>query len=206
MQYYDYTPPPLPTTPTHTHTLLRIPESYDISLPPELGHEVGDRPNDIYRQVNIINVDNIDTVNMVVGLTVELVLKWRDHKIEYENIQKYKNEKGTIKSIPSKEKDKIWVPLPELVHDNAIIGETKVVDFFKLGVEVQNDPLPMNSGSPRETLIYPGKDNILIVSQRLKLKYRCDFLLVYFPFDDTTCDFYLSIRTIGNSSIIMRKR
>ena len=28
---------------------------------------------------------------------------------------------------------------------------------------VQNDPLPMNPRSPRETLIYPGKDNILIV-------------------------------------------
>ena len=80
-----------------------------------------------------------------------------------------------------------------------IIGETEVVDFFKLGVEVQNEPLQMNSTSWKEILIYPGRENILIVSQQIKLGYHCDFYLVYFPFDETTCHFYLSIRTIGKN-------
>lgn len=162
-------------------------------------------PNAIYTQVNVINVDMIDTVAMVVGLTIELVLKWKDHKIDFENLQKSKSERASLRIVPNKEKDKIWVPLPELVHDNAIIGEIESVDFFKLGVEVQNDPLPMSAGLWRETLIYPGKENAMIVSQRLKLKYRCDFHLVYFPFDVTICDFYLSIPTIGNSSVMMTK-
>ena len=148
-------------------------------------------------------MDFINTVNMVVGLTVEIILKWKDHKINYENIKNFKEEEDSFRIIPSEEKDKIWLPLPELVHDNAIIGETKVVDLFMIGVEVKNDPMLMDSGIPRETLIYPGKENILVVSQRLKLKYRCEFFLVHFPFDDTTCDFYLSIRTIGNNSIRM---
>ena len=117
--------------------------------------------------MNVINVDIIDTVSMVVGLTVELVLKWRDHKIYYENLQNFKNEKGTFRIIPNEEKDKIWIPLPELVHDNAIIGETEQVEFFKLGVKVQNDPLPMDPNLWKETLIYPGKENILIVDFEL---------------------------------------
>ena len=184
--------------------LLQIPESYDKSLPPELSDEV-ERPNEIYIQVDVINVDIVDTVAMVVGLTVEFVLKWKDHKVNYENLQKFKNERGSVKIIPNKEKNKIWIPLPELVHDNAIIGETEVVDFFKLGVQVQNEPLPMDAGLWRETLVYQGKENILIVSQRMKLKYRCDFFLLYFPFEETTCDFYLSIRTTGNNSVMMTK-
>ena len=142
---------------------------------------------------------------MMVGLTVEFTLKWRDHKLNYENLQTSKSKRGTIRIIPKKDKDKIWVPLPELVHDNAIIGEIEEVDFFMLGIEVQNDPLPMDSNLWNEVLIYPGKENMLIVSQRMKLKYRCDFFLVYFPFDETSCDFYLSIRTIGNNSIKMTK-
>ena len=184
--------------------LLQIPESYDKSLPPELSEEV-ERPNEIYIQVDVINVDIVDTVAMVVGLTVEFVLKWKDHKVNYENLQKFKNERGSVKIIPNKEKNKIWIPLPELVHDNAIIGETEEVDFFKLGVQVQNEPLSMDAGLWRETLVYQGKENMLIVSQRMKLKYRCDFFLLYFPFEETTCEFYLSIRTTGNNSVMMTK-
>ena len=60
--------------------MLRIPESYDMSLPPELGDSV-EGPNEIYTQVKVINVDYINTVIMVVGLTIELILKWKDHKI-----------------------------------------------------------------------------------------------------------------------------
>ena len=53
--------------------LLQIPESYDKALPPELGDDV-ERPNEIFIQVNVIHVDVIDTVSMVVGLTVDLVM------------------------------------------------------------------------------------------------------------------------------------
>ena len=70
---------------------------------------------------------------------------------------------------------------------------------------MQNEPLPMDPGLWRETLVYQGKENMLIVSQRMKLKYRCDFFLLYFPFEETTCDFYLSIRTTGNNSVMMTK-
>ena len=140
--------------------LLQIPESYDKSLPPELSDEV-ERPNEIFIQVDVINVDIVDTVAMVVGLTVEFVLKWKDHKVNFENLQNFKNERGTVKIIPSKEKNEIWIPLPELVHDNAIIGETEVLDFFKLGVQVQNEPLPLDPGHWRETLVYQGEENIL---------------------------------------------
>ena len=50
-------------------TLLQIPESYDKALPPELGDDV-ERPNEIYIQVNVIHVDVIDTVSMVVGVSM----------------------------------------------------------------------------------------------------------------------------------------
>ena len=60
--------------------MLRITESYDMSLPPELGDSV-EGPNEIYTQVKVINVDYINTVTMVVGLTIELILKWKNHKI-----------------------------------------------------------------------------------------------------------------------------
>ena len=42
-------------------TTLVVPESYDVSLHPEL-EDQEEQPNEIYCQVNVINIDTIDTV------------------------------------------------------------------------------------------------------------------------------------------------
>ena len=49
-------------------------EDTKISLPTELGDTV-EGPNEIHTQVQLINVDSINTFTMVAGLTVE-----RTHK------------------------------------------------------------------------------------------------------------------------------
>ena len=180
--------------------VLRIPSSYDSSLPPELDDEIN-QPNNIYAQIKVINVDEVNTVTMTIGLTIELFFSWRDHRINYANLQDFKDEIDAFKLVPAEEKIQVWTPLPRLVHDNAIIGEIKEVDFYQLGIQVENNALPLSSEYSRENLIYHGAENTLVVSQRMKLKYRCDFFLLLFPFDDTTCDFYLSIRTVGNNSL-----
>ena len=79
-------------------------EDTKISLPTELGDTV-EGPNEIHTQVQLINVDSINTFTMVVGLTVERTHKWKDHNIDYKNINKLKNEE-CIQST-SEEKDKI---------------------------------------------------------------------------------------------------
>ena len=38
---------------------------------------------------------------MVVGLTIELTLKWRDHNIDYENLKNVKDEEGLFRIIPN---------------------------------------------------------------------------------------------------------
>ena len=182
---------------------LQVPATYDKSLPPTLEDEEA-KPNDILTQVRVVNIDFINTVDMVVGLTVELAMKWKDYMINYVNVKDSKEDRVAYKIIPNDEKDQVWIPLSELVHDNAIIGQTKTLNFYELGVEVTGDAEPMDPGNAREELIYSGKDNNLLVKQGMKLEFRCEFFLLYFPFDETTCDFLHSIRTIGNQSIMMR--
>ena len=46
-------------------------------------------------------------------------------EINYKNIKHLKDVESAFRIIPSEEKDKICLPLPELVHDNAINCETK---------------------------------------------------------------------------------
>ena len=91
--------------------------------------------------------------------------------------------------------------MSKLLHDNAILGETRIEDFFNLEVEVKNDAMQMDLAEPRETLIYSGEESLLVMKQRFKLKYRCEFFVKMFPFDNSTCDFILSIARIGNNSL-----
>jgi hypothetical protein len=133
--------------------MLRLSNSYDKSLPPELPDDVEKPKNDIYAMVKIINVDFIDTVNMVVGLTIDLTLKWKDFNVEFENVKDHPDEENAYKMIPEKDRDGIWLPLFKIVHDNAILGETKNGQFYSLEVEVKHKAEIIDSEEPRETLI-----------------------------------------------------
>ena len=183
--------------------MLRLEDSYEKSLPP-LKPEDAEEPNDIHAMVEIVNIDFVDTVNMVVGLTIDIVLKWNDYKLDFENIKDKQKEEMARKLIPETDRSSIWLPMSKLIHDNAILGETRNEDFFNLEVEVKDDAKQMDLSEPRETLIYSGEDSLLVMKQRVKLKYRCDFFVKLFPFDNSSCDFMLSIARIGNNSIKMK--
>ena len=151
--------------------MLRLEDSYEKSLPP-LKPEDAEEPNDIHAMVEIVNIDFVDTVNMVVGLTIDIVLKWNDYKIDFENIKDRQEEEMARKLIPETDRSSIWLPMSKLIHDNAILGETRNEDFFNLEVEVKDNAKQMDLSEPRETLIYSGKDSLLAMKQRVKLKYR----------------------------------
>ena len=183
--------------------MLRLDQSYDKSLPP-LKPDGEAEPNKIYTMIEIVNVDFVDTVTMVVGLTIDIVLKWNDYKIDFENVKDGENEETARKLIPESDRSSIWLPMSKLVHDNAILGETKVEEFFNLEVEVTSDAKEMDLSEPKETLIYSGEESQVVMKQRFKLRYRCDFYVKLFPFDNSTCDFIISIARIGNNSIRMK--
>ena len=52
--------------------ILLMPSSYEESSPPELKRELGEA-NPIVTQINVLNVDFVDTIKMSVGLTIETI-------------------------------------------------------------------------------------------------------------------------------------
>lgn len=46
-----------------------------------------DRPVSVTLKVNIVNIDKIDTVNMMFALTMEVNFEWRDHRLKYRNLR-----------------------------------------------------------------------------------------------------------------------
>ena len=81
---------------------IRIPPSYAKSSPPELRNELMES-NPIFTQIDILNVDFIDTISMSVGLTMDIYLTWRDPKLTFENILTGKERFDMFKMISKAE-------------------------------------------------------------------------------------------------------
>ena len=179
--------------------MIRTSPEYEKSSPPELEQEA----NPIFTQIDVLNIDFVDIVSMTVGMTVEIHLTWRDPKLTYENILDGKEKFGLFKVITEREIEKIWTPMPKLIHENAVIGKVVEDKVFYVKIVGRSNPEKMNIVENVETLLFPGSENDLFMSQRFKLEYRCDFFVKNFPFDEQVCDFIMLMNVEGNKTIAL---
>ena len=109
-----------------------------------------------------------------------------------------------FETVPDHQQDKIWLPTNNLAYGNAVIGETIKEDFDILGVIIKSAANERNVYDSKESLIYPGTKNPLVVTQKMKIKYRCEFYVQNFPFDNETCNFVISLARNGKNTIVLR--
>jgi hypothetical protein len=173
---------------------------YDKSSPPELKEHMM-RAKPIFTEIEILNIDFINTVSMSVGLTVEIHLTWRDPRLVYKNILDGKEKFDVLKVFAEREVNKIWLPMPRVIHENAVIGQVVEDNIFYVKIVGKSNPSEMDITESVETLQYPGSENDLFMSQRYKLEYRCTFFLKNYPFDKQVCHFILMMNVEGNNTI-----
>ena len=179
--------------------MLRIPDSYEKSIPPELEKEL-EASNPIFVQITILNIDSIDTVSMTVGLTIDINLSWRDRRLVLENILSAKEQFNDFKIVSRRELEMIWLPMPEILHENAVLGKEIQDKVFFVKVIGRTKPRKASLEESVESLLYEGSENDLTMNQRFKLEYRCEFFVRIYPFDDQLCNFILTMNVKGNNS------
>ena len=111
--------------------LIQLPNSYREVQPPEPLNS--SEPLNIVTYVKIVSIDSIDTINMRVGLTMTINMKWKDSRLTFANLIPDSQNKVTQETV-----EKIWTPLQYVTHDNALIGE--IYPDQKKEVEVQFCP------------------------------------------------------------------
>ena len=62
--------------------------------------------------------------------------------------------------------NQLWLPIPIIEHDNAVIGNTKKDKNKYVHVQPVNNPLQMDPVSSTEDLIFPGPQNELAMIQK----------------------------------------
>ena len=142
----------------------------------------------VFFSLIIEKVDFIDTLNMKIGLTFLLQLKWKDERLRHRNLHQY--SKYTLSDTTSK---KLWLPIDQIVHRHAIVGKIFTDGTKKVIAEGLKHDSRMSPYSSRENFVYFGEHINLIVSQRFRIQYNCLFKLQKYPFDDLFCEIGLKI-------------
>ena len=125
-------------------TLVHIPETYTSLRPPESSGSKD--PLDIVTQIGFINIDTVDYVRMRVGLTLEVRLRWHDKRLTFYNVA----EDGHSR-IHEPLYSAVWLPMKDIIHSNAIIGEIEKDENGYAAVSAVAAPL---DGDPELSLIH----------------------------------------------------
>ena len=178
--------------------MVHLPQTYRKVQPPEPVNS--SKPLRIKTFIKIVSIDIIDTINMKVGLTLSINMKWRDSRLTFANL--ITNSENMVRQETAEE---LWIPLQYVTHDNALIGE--IHPDSKMSVEVQplELPLPMKIGTPIQNTLYSGANNVLEFKQRYRLVYKCTFTLREFPFDHQICVFVMKMKIDKFSAVSFEK-
>ena len=172
-----------------------------IALPPNYNKANAPKPNknndqlEVKIETIIQNIDAIDTLHMIVTLTLEVHLIWYDRRLRFSNPKMNK-----VNLIPSETASQLWTPLRDLVHENAVIGEITYVqdNSIKLHAKV---PEELDPSKAVENRMFNGSYNPFELTQRMKVKYNCLFNVRNFPFDFNNCSFIMKINQKKEGSI-----
>ena len=161
-----------------------IPPSYNVANAPVSSNE-GD-PLNIKTKIIIENIDTIDTVNMILDLTMKITFQWYDKVLMFSNLIP-----NTNNLIPNEKRGLIWTPLRDLVQVNAIIGERKMEksDMSVYATTAEKSDV----SQPIENRQFNGSNNPITLTLRMKTKYSCTFDVKTFPCDGQQCELIMQI-------------
>lgn len=131
-----------------------VPTTYLHNPPtePESVHGQISKPVTVSLNVNILNIDKIDTVHMMFALTMEVSLEWRDHRLQYKNLREGLGQNQLTQEVCDnfkacdrcqpldrlmQEIDSIWKPT--VTFTNAKIGQLEIEE---MGLMVRRETEP----------------------------------------------------------------
>ena len=168
----------------HFCELADIPSAYNVANAPVSRNE--GYPLGIGIVIDIENIDSIDTVNMILAVTMKLTVQWYDKVLLFSNLTP-----DTNNLIPKEKMSLLWTPLNDIIQENAIIGEIKYGKYY-MSVYAK---MAVNSlvRGPIENRLFDGSNNPLSLAVRMKTKYTCTFDVTKFPLDEQQCPLVMKI-------------
>ena len=180
--------------------VIEVHSSYQkIRFPRKKG--LSDHPLSLMTHILVESINVIDTMNMIIELTIRIRIRWTDGRIRLKNLPK--NAKSPV---PFHVAEKLWLPLDSIVHDNAMIGKVQQVkNDRRVSIMAVTLPIPVSLDDSFENNLFDPFNNIFEIKQRFRITYICTFFLKKFPFDKQSCEFSMRINRESNSSLTFTK-
>ena len=180
--------------------LVQIPHGYEKVEAPSMSQHVENEVVPVRTKMIIHKIDVINTVNMIVGLTVEIKMQWSDNRLTFANLN-WESQNPVAEEITNR----LWLPLDNLIHENAVIGKIYKDNIRRVSVIPKENPVPLDGFVVNEEYLYNGTSTLLESEQRFRIEYNCVFELQKFPFDKQTCKFISKIILERNNSLALVK-
>ena len=75
-------------------------------------------------------------------------MRWKDSRLLFSNLYREGENRVPVKTI-----QKLWLPLNNVIHSNAIIGEIHKDSTTKVVIQAQTNPLPLRALMHREEFL-----------------------------------------------------
>jgi len=94
--------------------------------------------------LDIKRIDDID-LEGTMTLTASIRIRWKDDRMVFLNIRdgpvSGDTDVDNVKEVSESKRDQLWLPLEKIVHENAVIGETKPGDNYYVRVIAQSSAM-----------------------------------------------------------------
>ena len=139
-------------------------------------------PTTIKVSIVLFKIVEIDEANHAVDFQYEIVMRWRENRLTYQNLK----EDTSLNALSEVDMRKLWLPLVIYANTdqklstrlgmewewNTIVTVTRESDFARSGFD-----------SLHEVEIFKGDENTLSMRQTYTNKFQCQFVLNRYPFD-----------------------
>ena len=139
-------------------------------------------PTTIKVSIVLFKIVEIDEANHAVDFQYEIVMRWRENRLTYQNLK----EDTSLNALSEVDMRKLWLPLVIFANTdqklttrlgmewewNTIVTVTREGDFARSGLD-----------SLHEVEIFKGDENTLSMRQTYTNKFQCQFVLNRYPFD-----------------------
>ena len=142
---------------------------------------------------------------MFIQVTFCITIWWIEPRLFFKNLDQ--NDKNFIDDVDS---SKMWIPLNNLEHKNAIIGKIRPDLNRKIEIVLNylnktfSHPEPVDLSESLEEYRYLREENLLKIEQRFRVNYECIFDLLKYPFDEQHCNITLKFGSLGNKKMAFR--
>ena len=156
-------------------------------------------PIGLFVNVSILAFLDIDTLKSSYLVDFVLSMKWSDPRLEYKNLK----DVFYLNSLAYNTMKDLWTP--KLSMPNALQAEgTQTDDQASLFIIKYGKCAKDNLEMAKESNIYQGQENPLVIKKEYFITFSCDFDLAMYPFDSNICSLDFKVNGISKEYLALK--